>query len=118
MTEETPMDEQSAHPKRRPLADLTGKQRKDLRGQAHHLQPLVRIGHEGVTEGVCDALSIALETHELVKVKLLESAPVRAKEAAVELALRCGAHVAGTVGRVAILYRRHPKKPQVVLAPR
>ena len=104
--------------KRRPRADLTSKQRKDLRGQAHHLKPLVRIGHEGLTDGVVEAVDIALFTHELIKVKMLESAPLKAKEAAPELALRCGAHVAGTVGGIVILYRRHPDQPQVVLAPR
>ncbi|MEM6955977.1 MAG: ribosome assembly RNA-binding protein YhbY [Myxococcota bacterium] len=113
-------DEQdtAALPPRRPKADLSGKQRKHLRGLAHHLSPLVRVGHEGLTEGVAQAISEALESHELIKVKLLETAPESKSEFAERAGLRCGAHVAGTVGRTVILYRRHPNRPQVTLPPK
>jgi RNA-binding protein len=103
---------------RRPRGDLSGKQRKHLRGLAHHLSALVRVGHEGLSAGLKDAIDEALGTHELIKIKLLESAPVGKKEFAEEVAQRCGAHVAGVVGRTVILYRRHPEKPQVRLVPR
>ncbi len=96
-------------------AELTGKQRKFLRGAAHHLEPLVRIGREGVSLGIADALSEVLETHELVKVKLLENAPVTRAEAADELANVCGAHVVGQIGRIVIFYRRHPSEPEIRL---
>ena len=82
---------------------------------AHSLTPLVRIGHEGVTGGVLDATRDALATHELVKVKLLEGAPEGRDEAGEALATGCGAHLAGAVGRVLILYRRHPERPQIAL---
>lgn len=112
----------SAKPKapdnRRPRGDLSSKQRKYLRGLAHHLTPLVRVGREGLSDGVKDAVDQALFTHELIKIKLLESAPIGKKEFAEEVAHRCGGHVAGVVGRTIILYRRHPDKPQVRLVPR
>lgn len=107
-----------ANDNRRPRGDLSGKQRKHLRGLAHHLSALVRVGHEGFTDGLKDAVDEALATHELIKIKLLENAPIGKKEFAAEVADRCGAHVAGVVGRTIILYRRHPKKPQVRLVPR
>lgn len=100
---------------RRPRADLTGAQRKKLRGLAHHLEPLVRIGHQGLGLPVADAVAEALERHELIKVKLLESAPIDRKEAGPWLAEQCGAHLVGTVGRVLILYRRHKDRPQIPL---
>ncbi len=100
---------------RRPKADLTSKQRKHLRGLAHHLNPLVRIGQQGLTVGLGDAVFEALEEHELIKVKLLETAPCERKEAADWLAERCGAHVAGVVGRIVILYRRHQDRPEINL---
>ena len=118
MSEENETPSASEGMKRSPLADLSGKQRKDLRGQAHHLSPVLRVGHEGVSQGVIEATSVALEDHELIKVKLLESAPEGVKDVAAKLALACGAHVAGTVGRVIVLYRRHRSRPQVRLAPR
>lgn len=103
---------------RRPKGELTGKQRRSLRAAAHHLDPLVRVGHEGVTPEVADAVFETLDRHELVKVKLLETSPIERSEAGPQLAAACGAHLVGGVGRVIILYRRHRSAPQVVLPPR
>jgi RNA-binding protein len=91
---------------RRPVRELTGKQRGFLRGLAHHLDPVVQVGKEGLTPGVSQALVEALAHHELVKVKVLESAPQSRSEAATPLAEAVGAHVVGMVGRIVILYRR------------
>lgn len=100
---------------RRPRGELTGKQRRALRAHAHHLEPLVRVGHEGLTESLASATLDVLERHELVKVKLLETAPVEKDDAGPWLAEHCGAHHVGTVGRTVMLYRRHRTTPQVPL---
>lgn len=110
--------EEQSNPKtaeKRPKGELSGRQRKQLRGLAHHLSPLVHIGHEGLSDGVVDALTEVLDQHELVKVRVLESAPNTPKELAEPIAERCGAHVAGTIGRIVIVYRRHKNKPQIPL---
>jgi RNA-binding protein len=104
-------------PQKRPR-ELTSKQRKWLRGDAHHLDPLVRVGQAGLNPQVAEATREALQTHELIKVKVLEGAPVDKKEAGAYLAEACGAHLVGTIGRIAILYRRHPKKPMIPLPSR
>ena len=117
-TEQPEAETTEPETQRRPRADLTSKQRKHLRGLAHHLSPLVRVGHEGLSDGVVAAIDDALLAHELIKVKLLETAPTEKKAFAEEVAVRCGAHVAGVVGRTVILYRRHPERPQVRLIPR
>jgi RNA-binding protein len=93
-------------PARRPARDLTGKQRSFLRGLAHHLDPVVQVGKEGLSAGVEAALAQALADHELVKVRVLESSPVDRSEAGAPLAQAAGAHVVGMVGRILILYRR------------
>lgn len=102
-------------PERRPKADLDGRQRRALRAHAHHLEPLVRVGHEGLTASLAKAVREVLDRHELVKVKLLETAPVEKGEVGPWLAERCGAHHVGTVGRTVMLYRRHRTTPQVPL---
>ena len=48
-------------PERRPRAELSSRQRKHLKGLAHHLDPLVRVGQEGLDERIAGALSEALE---------------------------------------------------------
>jgi RNA-binding protein len=99
------------------LVSLTGKQRRQLRAWAHHLVPLVQIGHKGLTEEVVQAVSQALDDHELVKVKVLEGAPISRKEVGPALASRLQAcHDVGVTGRIVILYRRHPDSPQVPLS--
>ena len=42
---------------------LTGAQRRYLRGLGHTLKPTVRVGKNGVTEGVIDAMAVALDDH-------------------------------------------------------
>ena len=49
---------------------LTGKQKNYLRGVAHSLNPVVMIGGKGLTESVMKEIELALEHHELIKVKL------------------------------------------------
>lgn len=97
---------------------LSGNQRRHLRALGHHLQPVVQIGHQGVTAGVLGALDDALETHELVKVRFNQTVDDRS-EAVVQLAEGTGSECAQVLGRNALLYRRRKKKPTIVLpAPR
>jgi RNA-binding protein len=94
---------------------LTAKQRRFLRALGHHLDPLVKIGKEGVTDGVCAELEQALLDHELVKIRVLESCPDGRGAVASRLARSCEASVAGEIGRTALLYRAHPEKPRIEL---
>jgi len=94
---------------------LSGKAARYLRGLGHHLEPVVQIGKEGITDGVVAATRAALLAHELVKVRILTEAPIDRKEAGEELAERAGAALAQTLGRTLLLYKRHPHKPKIVL---
>ncbi|MBW2464234.1 MAG: YhbY family RNA-binding protein [Deltaproteobacteria bacterium] len=95
--------------------NLTGKQRRQLKGLAHGLKPLVQISGKGITDTVLSAIDQALTDHELIKVKLSEGCPVPRKEAGPLLADPTDAHQIGLIGRVIILYRRHPDAPVVPL---
>jgi RNA-binding protein len=94
---------------------LTGKQRRFLRAEAHGLEPVVMVGKEGLSDTVLQAVRDALLAHELIKVRLLDTAPLERQELADQLPGRVKAEVAGLIGRVLILYKRHPHKPQIVL---
>lgn len=50
--------------------NLSNKQKQYLKGEAHHLKPVVMIGANGLTEGVLAEIENALEYHELIKVKV------------------------------------------------
>lgn len=94
--------------------ELTGKQKKHLRGLAHSLKPVVQVGKEGLTTAVRSELEQALGHHELIKVRLAGDRHERKELAAgIESLVHCA--VAGSVGAVAILYRPHedPERRQI-----
>jgi RNA-binding protein len=87
---------------------MTGKERAALRSEAHHLTPMVHVGHQGLTPSLFQALDDALRTHELVKVQLARTVDVPAKDAANALATEASAEVVQVIGKTATLYRRNP----------
>ncbi len=94
---------------------LTASQKRYLRGFAHALNPVVRVGQRGVTPAVLNELDGALEHHELVKVKLGE-ADRDARDAAIEaLGAGCGAELVQAVGHVACFYRANAHDSQFAL---
>src|ERR1700722_17393660 len=94
---------------------LSGAALRKLRALGHALSPVVAIGKEGLTDALVAAANTAIGTHELIKVKIQREAPVDRHEAAIELAARTGSVLAQVIGRTLLLYRKHPKKPKIVL---
>lgn len=88
--------------------ELSSKQRKYLRSRAHELKPVVMLGKDGLSDGVVREVDEALAAHELIKVRLAGERDERRQQAE-EMADACDAALAGVVGKVAILYRRHPE---------
>lgn len=100
----------------RTVPSLTSKQRAHLRGLAHALKPIAHVGKDGVTPAALRALQQTFETHELVKVRVLEAAPEGARETGHALAAGVdGAEVVQTVGRTVTIYRADPETPTIRL---
>jgi RNA-binding protein len=98
------------------VPQLTSKQRAQLRSLAHPLKPIVQVGKEGVTDDVVRSVLEALQNRELIKVKVLEGAPLDVREGAAEVSAQVdGSEVVQTIGRTFVLYRRHPDKPEIIL---
>jgi len=95
---------------------LTGKQKRHLRALGHKLKPVILIGKKEVEEALVSETSAALDHHELIKVKLLESCMLGKHEASVMLADACGAEVAQILGKTFLLYRP-AIVPVIVLPP-
>lgn len=95
---------------------LSTKQRAHLKSLAHPLKPLLQIGKEGVTPAVAQTLGDAFRTRELLKVKVLESAPEDADATGAELAAAVAdSHLVQVIGRTVVLYRRNPEQPDIRL---
>lgn len=93
---------------------LTGKQKRFLRGLGHDLKPVVTIGKGEINEAVCQETSAALECHELIKVKILESCLMDRYDVAEKLGNACSAEVAQILGRTILLYKKK-KEPKIEL---
>ncbi len=101
---------------RPPMDRLTSKQRAYLRSLANPLKPVVHIGLDGLTAATLAGVAEAFNTRELLKVKVQEGAPGDARETADRIvAALDGVHVAQTIGRTIVLYRRHPEAPEIRL---
>ncbi|HYC61598.1 MAG TPA: ribosome assembly RNA-binding protein YhbY [Thermoanaerobaculia bacterium] len=94
---------------------LTSKQRQYLRGLAHPLAPVVRVGKAGVTEPLIAETKKSLQSHELIKVRIEVDESAERKSLAEKLAGATDAQIAGTVGKIAILYRERDEEPEIEL---
>lgn len=97
---------------------LTGKQQSHLRALAHSLKPIVQLGKNGYTEAVRAQLDQALLDHELIKVKLGGDSRADMDEVLELVQNALQAEVVQVIGNIAVLYRRHPDKPKIVLPAR
>jgi len=97
-----------------PMA-LSGKQRRALRALGHSLAPVAQLGKGGLSDAFGDAVDQALTTHELIKVKLLDTAEIDRHEAAEQLAAKTSSEVAQVLGRTILLYRPDPLDPRIEL---
>jgi RNA-binding protein len=97
------------------MPTLTGKQRRHLRSLGHHLEPVVQLGKQGLTEAAVAAVDEALSQHELVKVRLGTECPEGRHEVAERLAPAVKGEVAQVLGRTVLLYRRRPKEAKIQL---
>jgi RNA-binding protein len=95
--------------------ELSEKQRRHLRGLAHELKPLIRLGNAGLTEAVAAETARALHDHELIKVK----GPGGDREARdalfTDLAQRTASAVVHRIGNVAVLYRPNATLQRIMI---
>jgi len=95
---------------------LTSKQRAHLRGLAHGLKPVVHVGKESVNEAVLAAIEEALHTRELLKVRVLDAAPVDTADAGRAVAEAMDdVQLVQVVGNVFVLYRPFSESPKIRL---
>lgn len=89
---------------------LSTKQKQYLKGLAHHLNPVVMLGGNGLTEGVLAEIDHALSHHELIKIKV-SGADRETKQLIIDAIVReTQAEAVQTIGHVVVLYRESEEK--------
>ena len=94
---------------------LTKSQTKHLLSLTHDLKPVISIGQHGITENVLKELDIALNFHELVKIKLAAGDRDDRQKMIVMLCEETQAIKIQSIGKTLTLFRRNLKKPKIEL---
>lgn len=94
---------------------LKPAQKRYLRGQAHHLKAVLQSGAKGVTEPFLAEVGVALDQHELIKLKL--AASDREERAAMidRITSATGASLVQAIGHTIVLFRRNRDDPKIAI---
>ena len=93
---------------------LSETQKRHLRGLGHHLKPVVWVGQHGLKESVVAEIEQALDSHELIKVKVVADREARAAITS-DICTQTRADPIHSIGQMVILFRRNEKKPRIAL---
>ncbi|MBU3694887.1 MAG: ribosome assembly RNA-binding protein YhbY [Rhodocyclaceae bacterium] len=97
---------------------ISAAQRRELRGRAHALKPLVQIGHDGLSAGVVNETDRALAAHELIKVRILDEAREDRDAMLAALCAATGAAAVQHIGKTLVLWRPKPAGETAPAAPK
>ena len=90
---------------------MTSKERAALRAQANPLEVTLIVGKSGISQTLLDEAVILLDSHELVKGRVLETAGLTAREASDALCEALGAEGIACVGTKFVIWRKSERPP-------
>jgi len=97
------------------VQQLSSRERAFLRKLAHNLEPIVRIGKEGIDENVLKSISEVVKKRELIKVKILQNSSVELdRESASEIAKDTKSIFVDKIGNVLIFFKPKNSKDAVI----
>jgi len=89
---------------------LTGKQKGYLRSLAHHVEPVMQIGKNGLSENFVQTFLTAIDVHELVKVSVLPNCSESKEELSEQLCEITSCEIVQIIGNQLIFYRPTTKE--------
>ena len=94
--------------------NLSSKERAYLKKLAHDLEPVVRIGKEGIVENVLKSISQVVKKRELIKVKILQTSEIKQdRELGNEIAEKTGSVYVDSIGKVLIFFKPNNKDGKI-----
>ncbi len=88
---------------------MNSADKKKLRAQAHSLKPVIMIGQAGLTAAVLAEIELALNSHELIKIRIRAERDDR-KLISEKICTETGAELIQNIGQIAVVYRLNPEK--------
>ena len=89
---------------------MTAAEKKKFRARAHSLKPVIMIGQSGFTEAVLSEIELALNNHELIKIKIQTDDREVRKQISSEICARTEAEFIQSIGKIVVIYRKNPDK--------
>jgi RNA-binding protein len=96
---------------------ITSQQRRWLKQQAHHLKPVVLLGQAGLTDAVLTEIELALDHHELIKVRVNGGDHDERDAQVAAIAQHTKADLVQRIGNVAVYFRANPKRKDGLVLP-
>ena len=87
---------------------MTSAEKRDLKARAQRLEPIVKLGHGGMSEAFLKSLDAALTAHGLVKIKFTDFKDEK-KTLVPQIAEKTGSALVQRVGNVAVYFRAKPE---------
>ena len=94
---------------------LNSRQRAQLRAMANDMETILQVGKSGVLDTTVKQVADALEARELIKMSVLETCPISARETADTLANATQSDVVQVIGRKFILYKESKNNKTIKL---
>lgn len=94
---------------------LTGKQKRFLRAEAHHLQPIFQVGKGGVNENMIKQIADALEARELIKISVLQNCEEDKHTVSEKLITGTKAELVQIIGNIIVLYKQSRENKRIEL---
>lgn len=88
---------------------MNSADKKRLRAEAHGLKPVIMIGQSGLTAAVLAEIELALDSHELIKIRIRAERDDR-KQISEKIISDTGAEFIQAIGQIIVVYRRNPNK--------
>ena len=89
---------------------MTGKERAEFRKQANAISAIFQIGKGEISDAMLGSIDEALEKRELIKISVLDTADLSAKDAAEMISAATGSEVIQCIGKKFVLYRKRQEQ--------
>lgn len=100
------------------MIELTPDQRRHLKSLAHHLNPVVMIGNNGLTDAVIREIAVNLDAHELIKVRVLGDDRALREQYLQQICTDLGAAPVQHIGKLLLIYRPGLEDKRKIVLPK
>ncbi|WP_031548970.1 ribosome assembly RNA-binding protein YhbY [Salinicoccus luteus] len=95
---------------------LSSRQVKQLKSQAHHLNPIFQVGKNGVNDNFLEQIDDVLEKRELIKISILQNCLEDKDNIASQISEGTNSHIVTVIGNTIVLYRESKENKKIELS--